>query len=153
MDKLVTKEKLLTIKNNTSLAVINGSFYLLHPGHIHFINAASTLVDGSKIVVILLDDENIKRRKGTTRPIYKLDDRIMMLEAITGIDYILAWTQPWEDLRLYILELKPNYFIAGDDDPGLESKRDFVERAGGKFIIVQKMGEHSVTGTIEKIKK
>ena len=70
--------------------MILGSFDLLHDGHRYFFKQAKGLVgDEGSLLVIVLSDEQIKRRKGQDRPIHNIQDRLSALSEIETVDYIL----------------------------------------------------------------
>ena len=64
----------------------NGTFDILHPGHIQLFKAARAL--GDRVIVATDTDEKIKNDKGDSRPINDLCHRVAMLEAIKYIDVV-----------------------------------------------------------------
>ena len=63
---------------------VNGTFDLLHPGHIALLNHAKSL--GDYVVVGIDTDDRVKEKKGSTRPIYNQEDRGLMLIALSAVD-------------------------------------------------------------------
>ena len=49
---------------------VNGTFDLLHPGHIALLNYARSL--GNYVIVGIDTDDRVREKKGETRPIYNL---------------------------------------------------------------------------------
>ena len=90
----------------------NGTFDILHPGHIELFKVARAL--GNKVIVATDTDEKIKADKGDHKPINNLSYRVAMLEAIKYIDVVHTFgsRQELEDLiQLY----EPDILLLGDD--------------------------------------
>ena len=64
----------------------NGTFDILHPGHIELFKVARSI--GDKVIVATDTDEKIRTDKGEHRPINDLCYRVAMLEAIKYIDVV-----------------------------------------------------------------
>ena len=95
-----------------SIVWTNGTFDILHPGHIELFKVARSL--GDKVIVATDTDEKIKKDKGFDRPINDLFYRVAMLEAIKYIDVVHTFgsRQELEDLiQLY----EPDILLLGDD--------------------------------------
>lgn len=106
---------------------INGSFDVLHTGHIKLFRIARTLAGPNGTVWVGTDtDERISSYKGPSRPINSLQDRILMLSSIKYIDHVLPFASNAE-LESHINTIKPKYMVIGDDYRG----RDIV---GSQFI-------------------
>ena len=97
---------------DTDIVWTNGTFDILHPGHIELFKVARSL--GDKVIVATDTDEKIKKDKGFDRPINDLCYRVAMLEAIKYIDVVHTFgsRQELEDLiQLY----EPDILLLGDD--------------------------------------
>jgi len=90
---------------------VNGSFDVLHIGHIRLLEYASTL---GSVKVGIDSDERIKRFKGPNRPFNSLDDRAEFLRSIKYIDSvdIFDTTERLVDL---IKQYQPDYMVIGSD--------------------------------------
>ena len=97
---------------------LNGSFDVLHTGHIKLFRIARMLA-GSKgtVWVGIDDDERITSFKGPSRPINTLQDRMMFLLSIKYIDVIVPFASNAE-LESHIHAIKPQYMVIGDDYRG-----------------------------------
>ena len=94
---------------------INGSFDVLHTGHIKLFRIARTLVGPNGTVWVGTDtDERITSKKGPSRPINNLLDRITFLSSIKYIDVVVPFASD-NELEYYICEVKPHYMLIGDD--------------------------------------
>ena len=73
----------------TNTIWINGSFDVLHAGHIELFKYARSV--GDRLVVGTDTDERIRELKGSTRPINKQKHRLSMLRAIRYIDEVVTF--------------------------------------------------------------
>lgn len=65
---------------------VNGTFDVLHLGHLAMLNYAKTL--GDQLVVAIDSDERVKRLKGSNRPINDVNERKVMLENLKAVDQV-----------------------------------------------------------------
>jgi D-beta-D-heptose 7-phosphate kinase/D-beta-D-heptose 1-phosphate adenosyltransferase len=94
---------------------INGSFDVLHTGHIKLFRMARMLAGiNGKVWVGIDDDERISSRKGPSRPINTLKDRMMFLSSIKYIDVVVPFASD-DELEHYICEIEPDFMLIGDD--------------------------------------
>jgi len=91
------------------VVMTNGCFDLLHGGHIWLFQQAKSL--GDILIVAVNTDESISQLKGKGRPIFPLEERLEILEAIEFIDYLL----PFSELTPYriISALLPDVLVKG----------------------------------------
>jgi len=68
--------------------IVNGTFDILHRGHIEMLEYAKSL--GNHLVVCIDTDTRVKELKGPTRPINNQFDRSFMLNALKCVDTV--WT-------------------------------------------------------------
>ena len=124
----------------------NGTFDILHPGHIQLFKVARSL--GDKVIVATDSDEKIKKDKGFDRPMNDLCYRVAMLEAIKYIDVVLTFNtrQELEDLiQLY----QPDILLLGDD--WRDGEVVGWEHAG-ETRFFPRVGGYASSSTIRKIK-
>ena len=67
-----------------------------------------------KVWVGIDDDERISSRKGPSRPINTLKDRMMFLLSIKYIDVVVPFASD-DELEHYICEIEPDFMLIGDD--------------------------------------
>ena len=67
---------------------VNGTFDVLHIGHIRLILHAASL---GVLRVGIDTDERVRSKKGIERPFNKLDDRMEFLSAIAGVDSVVSF--------------------------------------------------------------
>jgi D-beta-D-heptose 7-phosphate kinase/D-beta-D-heptose 1-phosphate adenosyltransferase len=90
---------------------VNGSFDILHLGHVRLLEYAS--IFGS-VRVGLDTDERIKEKKGKDRPYNTLEDRVEFLHSIKYVDSIVTFGSN-EELIENIREYGPDVMVIGDD--------------------------------------
>lgn len=151
-DKIKTIQELTFIMQNENCILITGSFDFVHLGHLRFIHKAKELFPTYKLVMILLSDNSIKIRKGKERPLFNEDERIEFASYLADIDYVSIWEEEWEELRSFVLLVKPKAYVINSDDPGLENKVKIMHSAGGQVIILKKSDDYSTSKIIDRIK-
>lgn len=93
----------------------NGTFDVLHMGHIKLFREARKLAGPTGIVVVGTDsDERIRTLKGPTRPINDLFDRVDFLRSIKYIDDVVAFSSE-DTLIANIKRYSPDIILIGDD--------------------------------------
>ncbi len=65
---------------------VNGTFDVLHLGHLAMLNFAKTL--GDHLTVAIDSDARVKRLKGSNRPINNSDERKTLLENLKAVDTV-----------------------------------------------------------------
>ena len=93
----------------------NGTFDILHPGHIELFKIGKSL--GDKLIVATDTDEKIRQDKGPSKPINNLCDRVSMLQAIKYIDEVFYFNDR-KELEGLIELYSPDILLLGDDWKG-----------------------------------
>ena len=91
---------------------VNGTFDLLHPGHISLLSWAKSL--GDYLVVGIDTDDRVREKKGPTRPIYNQEDRGIMLIALSSVDEVRYFDSD-ESLESLVKDIKPDIMVVGSD--------------------------------------
>ena len=91
---------------------VNGTFDLLHPGHISLLNYAKSL--GNYVIVGIDTDDRVREKKGPTRPIYNQEDRGLMLVALSSVDEVRYFDSD-ESLEALVKSIKPDIMVVGSD--------------------------------------
>ncbi len=151
--KSKTVEELLNIRKNLKnlgkkVVMTNGCFDLLHGGHIHLFREAKKY--GDILIVALNDDASITKIKGPMRPIFKLRERIEILEAVEYINFLVSFKE--ETPKKLISRILPDVLVKGGDWGENEIVgREEVESAGGKVVVAPYLPGSSTTEIIEKV--
>ena len=79
--------KTLTESGRTSLKVVlaGGVFDIIHPGHIHTLNAAKKLGD-VLVVVVATDNTAVKMKKRT--PLHTQEQRQELVDSLSMVDFV-----------------------------------------------------------------
>ena len=96
------------------IALTNGCFDLIHPGHIALLRGAAAA--GDVLVVGLNSDAGVRKLKGPARPLVSLEDRLTVIRAVRWVTAVTPFDEATAD-RL-IERLRPHYYVKGADyDP------------------------------------
>ena len=91
---------------------VNGTFDILHLGHLALLNYAKSL--GNKLFVAIDSDERVKQLKGITRPIHTAYERKTMLLNIKAVDEVEIFGSG-EELEMWIKQIRPSIMVVGSD--------------------------------------
>ena len=123
---------------------VNGTFDILHPGHVQLLNYARSL--GDSLIVAIDSDQRVRQLKGDNRPINSEDDRKLMLESLRSIDSVWIFNndQELEDIcRLY----NP-VMVKGSDYQG---KRIVGQQYCKEIVFYDRIEPYSTTQVIQDI--
>ncbi len=123
---------------------VNGSFDVLHRGHIELLKYARR--QGDFLVVAIDTDERIRYLKGTSRPINNQWDRKFVLENLRAVDDVCLFSSDAELVAL-IKEYAPDVMVKGSDYIG----KNIIGAEYCKEIKFYDRTEHSTTKTIQDI--
>ena len=91
---------------------VNGTFDVLHRGHLLLLNYAKSLGD---ILYVAIDtDERVREKKGSSRPVNSLQERIFMLQNLKAVDYVLCFSND-KELEGIVKMIKPDIMVVGSD--------------------------------------
>ena len=132
------------------LVLANGLFDLLHVGHVRYLAAARA--QGSRLVVALNSDESARRLKGPGRPLVPLAERLEVVAALEGVDWV-TWFE--EDRVEALLRLFRPAVHAKGTDYTAESvpERAAAAALGIRTAIVGDPKDHASSGLIERIRR
>jgi rfaE bifunctional protein nucleotidyltransferase chain/domain len=91
---------------------VNGTFDVLHPGHIKLLEFAKS--QGDYLAVGLDTDERITKLKGEGRPIHTLEHRVFAISSIKYVDEVFTFSSD-DELRNLMSAYKPNIHVIGSD--------------------------------------
>src|SRR5947209_14828576 len=74
------------------LVLTNGTFDLLHIGHVRYLEAAREL--GDVLVVGINSDASVRGYKGSGRPVVPQDERAEIVAALRYVDYAVIFEEP-----------------------------------------------------------
>jgi D-beta-D-heptose 7-phosphate kinase/D-beta-D-heptose 1-phosphate adenosyltransferase len=124
--------------------VVNGTFDILHPGHVAMLNYAKSL--GVYLLVLIDSDRRVKELKGDDRPINNQRNRQFLLKNLKAVNDVWIFDSD-EELVEKIKLSSPDIMVKGSDyidrpilGQELVKKIEFYDRT-----------EHSTTKIIQDI--
>jgi D-beta-D-heptose 7-phosphate kinase/D-beta-D-heptose 1-phosphate adenosyltransferase len=153
MGQVVTLEEALRIRrrcrrNGRRVVFTNGTFDILHRGHVEYLAAAKAC--GDVLIVGLNTDASIRRIKGKLRPINNNKDRAAVLSALASVDFVVFFGD--NTPGKIISALIPDVLVKGADwkaDAIVGS--DVVRANGGTVRRIRLTKGRSTTNVIGKI--
>lgn len=132
-----------------NIATLNGSFDLLHAGHLQIIFEASQV--GDILIVALNSDRSIQQYKSPKRPLIPLEYRLQMMAALEFVDYV-TWFEETDPRQLLSI-IQPNVHVNGAEYGENCIEAEIVRSYGGKIHIVQLVPGLSTSAIIQKIQE
>jgi len=154
MGEIVTLDRLARLRtgfrrNGKIVVFTNGTFDILHRGHVEYLRAARAM--GDVLIVGLNSDASIRRIKGDGRPINRAADRAAVLSALRSVDYVCIFGA--DTPAKIIARLVPDVLVKGADwKSSAIVGRDVVERHGGVVRRVRLTPGRSTTEIIRRIR-
>src|SRR6188508_1431306 len=93
------------------VAFANGCFDVLHVGHVRYLQGAAAEAD--RLVVAVNDDSSVADLKGPGRPILPASDRVELVAALRGVDYVVTFGERTVERLLRLI--KPDVHCKGTD--------------------------------------
>jgi D-beta-D-heptose 7-phosphate kinase/D-beta-D-heptose 1-phosphate adenosyltransferase len=125
--------------------IVNGTFDILHPGHIAMLNTARSL--GDYLIVCIDTDRRVKELKGDKRPINDQIFRRTMLQNLKAVDIVEFFDSKEDLIRLFNL-YKPDIMVKGSDWKG---KSVVAEQYVKEIFWYDRIDEYSTTKIIQSI--
>jgi D-beta-D-heptose 7-phosphate kinase/D-beta-D-heptose 1-phosphate adenosyltransferase len=94
---------------------VNGTFDIVHLGHIQLLKRAAEL--GDFLVVGIDGDKRVTELKGEQRPINNIVSRITVLEAIKYVDRVVIFDSD-EQLETHLKTMRPAIMVIGEEYRG-----------------------------------
>ncbi len=149
VDELVAELQLRRDRGETCVFT-NGCFDILHAGHVDYLKKARK--QGSLLVVGLNSDASVRGLgKGDDRPVNEFADRASVLSAMSCVDYVVGFEEPTPEAL--IRKLRPDVLVKGEDWAGKGVVgAAFVEKNGGRVVLVPLLKGRSTSGLIDRIR-
>ena len=94
---------------------VNGTFDILHPGHVLLLEHARNL--GDHLCVAIDGDNRVRELKGVGRPFFNQRDRQLILESLKWVDQVEVFNSDSE-LEDIIRQYEPDLMVKGSDYRG-----------------------------------
>jgi D-beta-D-heptose 7-phosphate kinase/D-beta-D-heptose 1-phosphate adenosyltransferase len=125
------------------LVFVNGSFDLLHTGHIDMLFYAKSL--GTHLHVAIDSDERIQSIKGPDRPINPLHIRKKVMQSLKPVDSVSVFETDCELINT-IKSYRPNIMVKGSDWRG---KKIIGSEYCDNIIFYERVNDESTTKIIQ----
>lgn len=122
---------------------VNGTFDILHSGHIGLLNYAKSL--GDVLLVAIDDDMRVSEKKGNDRPINNQNTRKLILENLKAVDGVEIFGSDLE-LTNIIKKYSPDVMIVGSDWRG---KPVIGSEYAKELIFYERTDDESTTKTLQ----
>ena len=117
---------------------VNGTFDVLHVGHVSLLQFASLF---GKVRVGIDTDRRVKELKGDDRPVNNWNDRCLMLKELRSVKEVVGFDSD-EELEKQIKTFKPDYCVIGSD---YKDKKVIGSQYCKKLVFFDKIDGYSTT--------
>ena len=93
--------------------VVNGTFDIVHLGHLRLLAYARS-IPNSYVYVLIDSDLRVRKLKGSGRPVNSEYERASLLQALRSVDRVDIFDSD-DELRDYIRRFQPDVMIKGSD--------------------------------------
>jgi rfaE bifunctional protein nucleotidyltransferase chain/domain len=128
-----------------SKIIVNGTFDIVHRGHIELLNYAKSL--GNQLLVCIDTDRRVKELKGESRPINNQWDRMFMLENLRAVDDVQFFDSA-KELEEICKNYQPDIMVKGSD---YKDKPIVGSQYCKEIKFVDLVNGYSTTNTIKNI--
>jgi D-beta-D-heptose 7-phosphate kinase/D-beta-D-heptose 1-phosphate adenosyltransferase len=122
--------------------VVNGTFDVIHPGHLAMLNYAKSL--GDFLIVAIDSDDRVKQLKGPKRPINNQTERKLLLENLKAVDEVKIFAS---NEQLVDIIKNCAIMVKGSDYKG----KSVIGEANCQVIYFDRIDEYSSTKKIQSI--
>jgi len=126
--------------------MVNGTFDVLHPGHVALLNTARSY--GDHLVVAIDTDRRVKELKGDKRPINNQIFRRIMLSNLKAVD-IVEFFDSKEELIELMKRYQPDVYVKGSD--WKHDTKSTAHQYCKEVIYYDRIEEYSSTRIIQSI--
>ncbi len=150
--KIKTQKEIVKIaeafrNKNKKIVTYNGSFDILHLGHIKSLEEAKA--QGDILIVPLNSDKSVRAYKGPNHPIVYQKERSETLAALSCVDYGVIFDEI--NPKAILGKIKPDIHCHGKEWGKDCVEREVVEQNGGRIHILKQVQGLSTSGLIKKI--
>lgn len=129
------------------LVTTNGSFDILHRGHVATLAVAREA--GDVVIVGLNSDRSVQSYKGSLRPIVPERQRALVLAAMRYVDHVYIFDEP--TCVRFVELVGPDVHVNDAGYGGDCVEAPAIAAAGGRLVLVNKVPGHSTSDIVAKI--
>lgn len=146
--QLETKVKSLRENFGYTIALVSGSYDMLHIGHCRYLRETKLRAD---ICIVGLDsDAKIQKRKGPHRPIVPQDERIEMLAHTRYVDVITlkeASDEKWKLIKV----VRPDILVISERMEYGEGEQEALRALCGEVVLLESQATTSSSAKIRRL--
>lgn len=124
---------------------VNGTFDILHVGHLQLLNFAKSY--GDYLIVAIDTDNRVKEKKGQKRPIYNQNERSFFLRMLKPVDQVEMFSSD-EELEQLIKGFNPDIMVVGSD---WKDKPVIGSQYAKRLVFFDRINDYATTKTIQNI--
>jgi len=147
--------KLNTIRTGKTVVLAGGTFDILHPGHLNYLEKCKER--GEILVVCVAGDVRTRKRKGANRPVMQAIHRAQIVASLKIVDFaFISNCKPFSESIL--LKIMPDVVVTSSNEPSDAVKQHFLEYMRRKhpdisvILIPRVHSALSSSGLIDKLK-
>ena len=125
--------------------VVNGTFDILHRGHIELLNHAKGL--GDYLLVCIDSDALVSYKKGQDRPVNNQWERMLLFRNLKAVDDVKIFNSD-KELEEQLSEYRPDVMVKGSD---YRNKPIVGAEFCNEINFFERLYEYSTTKTIQDI--
>ena len=149
--KIKSQEEIIKLarilkKQGKKVVTCNGSFDILHFGHVKSLEEAKQ--QGDILFVLLNSDCSVRSYKGPNHPINSEKERAGILSAVKYVDHIVIFNEI--NPKNILKKIKPDIHCNGSDWGKNCVERAVVEECGGKVHVLSWHKGFSTSGLVQK---
>ena len=136
-------------KLGKTIVSLNGSFDLLHAGHLQIIYEAAQ--QGDILIIALNSDKSVQSYKGPLRPIVSLEGRLEMLAALEFVDFV-TWFEERTPLEI-LKKIRSHVHVNGAEYSVDCIEAELLKKMKTRLHLFKRIPSLSTSALIEKVKK
>lgn len=151
---VVNEDQLLSLidesrRKGETLVMTNGCFDVIHAGHVGYLQKAKEL--GDRLIVLVNDDESVRRIKGSNRPVNSTDRRMSVLAGLGAVDWVTCFSD--DNPRRLIELIQPDVLAKGGDYASIQDVvgYDIVHAYGGSVQLLTHVNGLSSSSIIKAL--
>jgi D-glycero-beta-D-manno-heptose 1-phosphate adenylyltransferase len=134
------------------LVTTNGSFDLLHAGHLNFLGEAKA--QGDVLFVGVNSDRSVAGEKGKSRPFVGEQERAGLLAALVYTDYVFIVDELYNEVpNVLIRTIKPHIHVNGSEygEPETWVEWPTMQEVGARGYVVKRRRGLATSNLVKKI--
>jgi len=122
--------RLRKIGPGKTVVLAGGTFDILHPGHLKYLERCKA--EGDILVACVSGDARTRKRKGTSRPVMPAIQRAEIVASLKMVDFVFVSNlKPFSDFILQ--SIRPNVLVTSSNEPSKAVKEQFRQQMRRKY--------------------